>query len=162
MFSMPMIEETPLRLKMGYPVLDAFILFFYRATVNPCVLRNNVVDLLQAADKYGVGALKSLCEREILQSLSPTKVLVTYVVGWRNNSDVVKEGVIYYAAKEIDDVSALEGYDTFSKKCPEAVMELYDGVVKRLKRKFSRHEPLSTIQGQPGSFISLFDSELHV
>lgn len=160
MFSMPMVEGTPLQTEMGYTALDAFILFFYRATVNQCVLRSNLVDLLQAADKYGVGALKSLCEQEILQSLSPTKVLVTYVVGWRNNSDVLKEGVIDYAAKEIDDVSALEGYDTFSKKCPEAVMELYDGVVKRLKRKIPRQEPLSAIQGQPGLLISMFDSEI--
>lgn len=158
MFSMPMAEGTPLQMEMSYTALDTFILFFYRATVNPCVMRSNVVDLLQAADKYGVGALKSLCEQEILQSLSPTKVLVTYVVGWRNNSDVVKEGVIDYAAKEIDDVSALEGYDTFSKKCPDAVMELYDGVVKRLKRKIPRQEPLSAIQGQPGLLISMFDS----
>ncbi|XP_024387143.1 uncharacterized protein [Physcomitrium patens] len=148
MFSMPMAEGTPLHMEMNYPALDAFIFFFYRATVNQAVLRNHLVELLQAADKYGIEALKSLCEQEILQSLNPTKVLVTYVVGWRHNSDVVKEGVIDYAAKEVDDVSALEGYDTFSKKCPEAVMELYDGVVKRLKRKHPRQEPLSTLQDE--------------
>jgi hypothetical protein len=153
MFSVPMEKGAPIRLEMGYPALDAFILFFYRATVNPSVLRSNLFDLLQAADKYGVRMLKSLCEEEILQSISPTKVLVTYVAGWRNSSDVVKEGVIDYAAKEVDDLSALEGYDTFSKICPEAVMELYDGVVKRLKLKISPQEPSSAGQGQPGLLL---------
>jgi hypothetical protein len=128
MLNMPMVDGSPLQMEMSYIALDAFILFFYRATVNQCILRSHLVELLQAADKYGVGA--------------------------------VKEGVIDYAAKEIDDVSALEGYDTFSKKCPEAVMELYDGVVKRLKRKIPRQEPLSTIQGQPGLLISIFDNEI--
>jgi hypothetical protein len=51
MFSMPMAEGTPLQMEMSYTALDTFILFFYRATVNPCVMRSNVVDLLQAADK---------------------------------------------------------------------------------------------------------------
>jgi hypothetical protein len=94
-----------------------------------------------------VTSLKSLCEQEILNSLNPSKVLVTYVVGWRHNSDVVKEGVIAYAATQVDDVSGLEGYDTFSKNCPEAVMELYEGVVKRLKRKSQGGEALLAITG---------------
>lgn len=143
-----MIEGETLKIDMGYTALDAFILFFYRASVNQRTLRSHLVELLQAADKYDVKALKSLCEEEILKSLSPTKVLVTYVVGWRHNSDIVKAGVIDYAAMEIDDVSALEGYDTFSKKCPEAVMELYDGVVKRLKRKPPRSDSLLTPRGK--------------
>lgn len=150
MFKTPVVEGSTLKMDMSYVSLDAFILFFYRASVNESVLRSHLVELLQAADKYGVKALKSVCEEEILKSLSPTKVLVTYVVGWKHNSSVVKEGVIEYVALEVDDVSALEGYDTFSKKCPEAVFELYGEVFKRLKRKTSCPESLLAIEGQPG------------
>lgn len=63
MFSMPMVEEYPLHMETSHTALDTIIFFFYRATVNQGVLRNHLVELLQAADKYGVESLNSICEQ---------------------------------------------------------------------------------------------------
>ncbi|KAJ7541457.1 hypothetical protein O6H91_10G060500 [Diphasiastrum complanatum] len=131
---------------MSYDELEKFIQFFYTAHLSSHDLEKHSIALLQAAGKYNIRALKSVCEEYLakhvtkenvcsileLASKSDSRIMRDSILGLVLTFDFMKENSLSTVVKSFKIVSTFEGYKLYNEKHPLLVTQLFEALVERL------------------------------
>ncbi|XP_002987220.2 BTB/POZ domain-containing protein At4g08455 [Selaginella moellendorffii] len=122
----------------SHDVLEAFVRFFYTATVCPEVLKKHAASLFCAAEKYGVKLLKAVCEEFLVSNVSRDNAINLLDLARKYDSETVKDAVLRTASMDMQVLPTFGDYSMYAEKDPKLLVELYEGLVKRMSRKRSR------------------------
>lgn len=124
-----------------FTVLEPFVLFFYTATISPEVMHKHAAALFCAAEKYGVRLLKRICEEFLINTISKENAISTLELARKYDSDTVKEAVLHAAMNNMEKIPTFGDYHLYVERDPKLVVELYEGLVKKITRKRCRIWP---------------------
>lgn len=112
-------------LDMPYEALQAFITFFYTGRISSSVLVNHFVTLLEAAHKYNVQFLISVCEDSLVKNVTRDNVINTFDMAKKHCSSRCREAVVE-KARRLGELSSFTEYKIFTESNPGLLLELYE------------------------------------
>lgn len=123
--------------EMSLEELNAFVSFFYKATIDANVLLKHSPALLQAANKYKVDFLTSICEEALVTNISKENVISKFFVAKKHCSEAVMEAVLKEATT-LGDVSTFTEYKKYSQTDAGLLLEFYEKLARLKKAKGSK------------------------
>ena len=122
---------------MSHEELSTFVKFFYTAAVDPELLVKHSSALLQAADKYKVEYLRSVCEEALVANICKENAISMFVVAKRHCSEAVLDSLL----KEATSMGELSTFDEYKQYCQtdaKLLLELYEKLLELKKAKSSK------------------------
>lgn len=113
------------KLDMPYEALKAFITFFYTGRISSSVLVNHLITLLEAARKYNVQFLTSVCEDSLVKNVTRDNVINAFDMVKKHCSSGCKEAVVE-KARRLGELSSFTEYKVFTETNPGLLLELYE------------------------------------
>lgn len=91
--------------------------------------------LLAAADRYGLGRLKVLCEAKLCDDVAVNSVATTLALAEQHNCLQLKARCLKFVAKpeNLRAVMQTEGYEYLKESCPSVLADLLNYVARRLQ-----------------------------
>lgn len=122
---------------MSHEELSTFVRFFYTASVAPKLVVKHSSALLQAADKYKVEYLRSVCEEALVANICKENAISVFVVAKRHCSEAILDAVL----KEATSMGELSTFDEYKQHCQtdaKLLLELYEKLLELKKAKSSK------------------------
>jgi pentatricopeptide repeat protein len=135
--------------EMSLEELNAFVSFFYKATIDANVLLKHSPALLQAANKYKVDFLTSICEEALVTNISKENVISKFFVAKKHCSEAVMEAVLKEATT-LGDVSTFTEYKKYSQTDAGLLLEFYEKLARLKKAKGSKRRRVGKA-AEPGT-----------
>ncbi|XP_049943956.1 speckle-type POZ protein-like [Schistocerca serialis cubense] len=104
------------------PALRHLVAYCY--TLRAPQLRGTAHQLLAAADKFGLPALKSACEQQVATQLSAETAAAAAVVAVRHGSDSHRQAVVAFVKAHLLHVVATRGWTEAMQTHPEDLLEV--------------------------------------
>nr|CAB3482505.1 unnamed protein product [Digitaria exilis] len=94
-----------------------------------------VKHLLVAADRYGMGRMKLMCESILSGRLSVHRVAATLVLADQHHCSQLQDACVRFinVSNRMDDGAASEGYQHLKRACPTLTSELWERSAKHRK-----------------------------
>ena len=149
------------KLDMPYEALKAFITFFYTGRISSSVLVNHLITLLEAARKYNVQFLTSVCEDSLVKNVTRDNVINAFDMVKKYCSSGCKEAVVE-KARRLGELSSFTEYKVFTETNPGLLLELYEqltdppGQSPSKKMKFSPGQHKTQHHGHSELFLVSF------
>ena len=116
--------------EMPREALVAFVEFMYTANVAPKVMRRHAEVLFCAAHKYGIGFLRTLCEKALVSHVGPHNALAMLSLARRYTSQRLWAAVIQAAVEAHYDLpSTFSYYHQFVAHDPSLLLHLYHALL---------------------------------
>ncbi|XP_047100046.1 poly [ADP-ribose] polymerase tankyrase-1-like [Schistocerca piceifrons] len=104
------------------PALRHLVAYCY--TLRAPQLRGTAHQLLAAADKFGLPALKSACEQQVAAQLSAETAAAAAVVAVRHGTDSHRQAVVAFVKAHLLHVMATRGWAEAMRSHPEDLLEV--------------------------------------
>uniref|UniRef100_A0A0E0LSJ5 BTB domain-containing protein n=1 Tax=Oryza punctata TaxID=4537 RepID=A0A0E0LSJ5_ORYPU len=91
--------------------------------------------LLEAADRYAVEKLKTMCENSLCKRICVENVLNTFALADQHNCHKLKDACAQFitSSSGLDDVIASKGYGLLKRSCPVLLLDVFERATKSRK-----------------------------
>lgn len=132
---------------MSYEELEKLVQFLYTASISSKDLEKHSMAFLQAAEKYDIEALKSVCEdylakptkESILERAcsksESTTILRFSAVRLVLSCEYIKDNSLTTLRKSLKTVSTFEEYKLFKRTNPTLFLQAFEALVQRFSGK---------------------------
>lgn len=137
LFRVEVKDDVVLIADMTHEELSTFVQFFYTASVDSKLLVKHSSSLLQAADKYKVEYLRSVCEEALVTNICKENAISMFVVAKRHCSEAIVEALL----KEATGMGELSSFNEYKQYCQtdaKLLLELYEKFLELKKAKGSK------------------------
>ncbi|XP_049769538.1 speckle-type POZ protein-like [Schistocerca cancellata] len=104
------------------PVLRELLSYVY--TLQAPQLTGTAPELLAAADRYGLSALKAACEQQVLAQLEVETAAAAAVLAVRHSCPSLTAAAINFIRSQTHKVMATQGWADAMRSCPEHLIEV--------------------------------------
>ena len=110
--------------ELNHEELEALLEFLYSGSLPKEKMKKHVVSLAMAADKYEIPFLQKFCEEEMLGSLNSSNALDTLEISHTCSNQNLKEKVLSFIVRNLDDILFAPIFDAFALKNPHLVTQI--------------------------------------
>lgn len=96
----------------------------YLYTDQIAITFNNAMELFEAADLFGVERLKTMCEKRMLQSITPENASLIFHAADIHCATALREKAKKYILTHFEDISKTESFEEMGRRNIELVFEL--------------------------------------
>ena len=115
-------EEEVIISEVGYETFFKLLEFLYS---DHCEVNSiNVVDLFQAADRFGVERLKKICESALINLLDVDSVCDIFLLGDSYNGELLKSESIAFIVTHFDQVSRSAGFEEMARENMDVLFQI--------------------------------------
>ncbi|XP_049769514.1 ankyrin repeat domain-containing protein 65-like [Schistocerca cancellata] len=104
------------------PVMRQLLSYVY--TLQAPQLTGTAPELLAAADRYGLSALKAACEQQVLAQLEVETAAAAAVLAVRHSCPSLTAAAIHFRRSQTHKVMATQGWADAMRSCPEHLIEV--------------------------------------
>ncbi|KAK4477997.1 hypothetical protein RD792_017262 [Penstemon davidsonii] len=158
----PLKEESTQCIKieeMQAPVFKALLHFIYCDVVpdldSKCGATIMTQHLLAAADRYGIHALRSLCELRLCENIDINTVASNLALAEQHGCFHLKSRCLEFIRlpEKIDDVIQTDGFKNLKESCPAVIDDLFKSVARLRDYSSNSNEPGIQELKRDGSYI---------
>ncbi|KAK4478003.1 hypothetical protein RD792_017268 [Penstemon davidsonii] len=158
----PLKEESTQCIKieeMQPPVFKALLHFIYCDVVpdldSKCGATIMTQHLLAATDRYGIHALRSLCELRLCENIAINTVASTLALAEQHGCFQLKSRCLEFIRlpEKIEDVIQTDGFKNLKESCPAVIDDLFKSVARLRDYSFNSNEAGIQELKRDGSYI---------
>ncbi|XP_024392042.1 uncharacterized protein [Physcomitrium patens] len=131
---------------MSYEELSAFVRFFYTASIDSKLLVKHSSSLLQAADRYKVNFLRTVCEEALVTNICKENAISIFVVAKKHCSEATLEALLNEATS-MGELSTFNEYKQYCQTDAKLLLELYEKFLEVKKASSSKKRRTAVAKG---------------
>ena len=110
----------------------AMLSFIYTGDIADGKLSELAVDLLEVADKYQLGFLRTVCEDKLCSNLEVENSIECFVLGDMYHAFKLKKMALYVVANNLDKIVVTDVYRNLLRQKPELALDLDNLATSRI------------------------------
>lgn len=117
-------SDTVTIAELTHEELESLLEFLYRGSLAPKKMDEHIYSLMLASHKYEISYLHKSCERHMLENLNVSNALDVLEILDICSHQKLKDVVLSFVVKNIDDIAFSAKYEAFCSKNPHLSVQI--------------------------------------